>query len=153
MTDEYLGAMRAIWGQAKPAYQGRFVSFDNVQAHPQPVQRLHPPFVIGGTDGAGVRRAVSQGHGWYGFGLDSTPPDGPWTAHVLAAAETARPAGLDGSRSASHPAVASVSISRPSRNNTALGVDRLILMPSAKLDADGLERYVQTVGRELVGRG
>jgi hypothetical protein len=34
----------------------------------------------------------------------------------------------------------------------ALGVHRLILMPSAKLDADGLERYVETVGEKLVGR-
>jgi hypothetical protein len=25
-------------------------------------------------------------------------------------------------------------------------------MPSAKLDADGLERYVETVGEKLVGR-
>jgi len=39
VTDEYLAAMRAIWGDAKPSYQGRFVSFANVQAHPQPVQR------------------------------------------------------------------------------------------------------------------
>jgi hypothetical protein len=31
-------------------------------------------------------------------------------------------------------------------------VHRLILMPSAKLDADGLERYVETVGEKLVGR-
>jgi hypothetical protein len=30
-------------------------------------------------------------------------------------------------------------------------VHRLILMPSTRLDADGLERYVETVGKELVG--
>ena len=33
-----------------------------------------------------------------------------------------------------------------------LGVHRLILMPPARLDADGLERHVETLGRELVGR-
>ncbi len=36
MTDEYLAAMRTIWSQERPAYRGRFVAFDNVQAHPQP---------------------------------------------------------------------------------------------------------------------
>src|SRR5215468_3301858 len=47
VTDEYLAAMRAIWSEPRPAYQGRFVSFANVQAHPHPVQRPHPPVVVG----------------------------------------------------------------------------------------------------------
>jgi len=34
MTDEYLAAMRTIWSQERPAYRGRFVAFDNVQAIP-----------------------------------------------------------------------------------------------------------------------
>jgi len=94
VTDEYLGAMRAIWGQAKPAYQGRFVSFANVQAHPQPVQQPHPPFVIGGRSAPAFRRAVSQGHGWYGFGLDLDGTRRALEGLRAAAAEIARPAGL-----------------------------------------------------------
>ncbi len=70
VTDEYLAAMRAIWGQAKPAYQGRFVSFAAVQAHPHPVQKPHPPIVVGGRTTMAFRRAVQQGNGWYGFALD-----------------------------------------------------------------------------------
>jgi hypothetical protein len=34
----------------------------------------------------------------------------------------------------------------------ALGVHRLILMPPAKLDLGGLERYVEDVGRNVIGR-
>ena len=34
----------------------------------------------------------------------------------------------------------------------ALGVHRLILMPSPKLDADGLERFVADVGARLIGK-
>jgi len=34
----------------------------------------------------------------------------------------------------------------------ALGVHRLILMPPAKLDVAGLERYVENVGRHLIGK-
>ena len=31
VADEYLAAMQAIWSQAKPAYQGRFVSFADIR--------------------------------------------------------------------------------------------------------------------------
>ncbi len=37
-TDEYLDAMRALWTQPAPSYQGRYVAFDSVDAHPRPVQ-------------------------------------------------------------------------------------------------------------------
>ena len=153
VTDEYLGAMRAIWGQAKPAYQGRFVSFANVQAHPQPVQQPHPPVVIGGRSAPAFRRAVSQGHGWYGFGLDLDATRRALDGLRAAAAETARPAGLGPLQISITPGRGVGVDLATVEKYAALGVHRLILMPSAKLDADGLERYVQTVGRELVGRG
>src|SRR5829696_808831 len=35
-TLEYLAAMRAIWSEDHPAYQGRHVSFADVQARPRP---------------------------------------------------------------------------------------------------------------------
>jgi probable F420-dependent oxidoreductase len=153
VTDEYLGAMRAIWGQAKPAYRGRFVSFANVQAHPQPVQQPHPPFVIGGRSAPAFRRAVSQGHGWYGFGLDLDATRRALDGLRAAAAETPRPSGLGPLQISITPGRGVGVDLATVEKYAALGVHRLILMPSAKLDADGLERYVQTVGRELVGRG
>jgi probable F420-dependent oxidoreductase len=152
VTDEYLGAMRAIWGQAKPAYRGRFVSFANVQAHPQPVQQPHPPFVIGGRSAPAFRRAVSQGHGWYGFGLDLDGTRRALDGLRAAAGEIARPDGL-GQLEISVTPGRGVGVDLATvEKYAALGVHRLILMPSAKLDADGLESYVQTVGRDLMGR-
>src|SRR5215831_14892306 len=47
-TIEYLQAMRAVWSQPQPAYQGKFVSFRSIQALPRPVQKPHPPIVFGG---------------------------------------------------------------------------------------------------------
>ena len=75
VTDEYLAAIRAIWTEAAPAYRGRFAAFERVQAHPQPVQKPTPPIVIGGHTKAAFRRAVQQGHGWYGFALDTAASD------------------------------------------------------------------------------
>src|SRR6266568_3591671 len=74
-TDDYLAAMRAIWTQPKPAYHGRFVSFEHVQAYPQRAI----PVVVGGHSASAYRRAVEQGNGWYGYALDLDR-----TAHALA---------------------------------------------------------------------
>jgi probable F420-dependent oxidoreductase len=152
VTDEYLAAMRAIWSQDNPAYQGRFVSFANVQAHPQPAQRPHPPIVIGGRTAPAFRRAVSQGHGWYGFGLDVDATGRALEGLRQAAGTTARPAALGPLEISITPGRGvSVDLATCERY-AALGVHRLILMPSAKLDADGLVRYVEAIGRDLVGR-
>jgi probable F420-dependent oxidoreductase len=152
VTDEYLAAMRAIWSQARPAYQGRFVAFAGVQAHPQPVQRPHPPIVVGGRTPAAFRRAVQQGHGWYGFALD---PDG--TAQALAGLRDA--AQRYERRDDLGPLQISITPGRgagvdlaTAEKFAALGVHRLILMPSPRLDGAGLERYVDDVGGRLIGR-
>src|SRR5437879_5722305 len=52
----------------RPAYDGRFVSFSGVHAFPRPSRPV--PIVVGGESAAAYRRAVEQGHGWYGFALD-----------------------------------------------------------------------------------
>ncbi len=66
-TDEYLAAMRAIWSEEAPAYRGRYVSFQDVQAFPHPVQQPSPPIVVGGRAPGALRRTVEQANGWYGF--------------------------------------------------------------------------------------
>jgi alkanesulfonate monooxygenase SsuD/methylene tetrahydromethanopterin reductase-like flavin-dependent oxidoreductase (luciferase family) len=141
-----------IWSEARPAYRGRFVSFAGVQAHPQPAQRPGPPIVVGGHTEAAFRRAVEQGHGWYGFALDEQGVQRCLEGLRQAAARHARPAALG-------PLEISVT-PRPTRGGeamdrasaerfAALGVHRLILMPPRSLDAAGLERFVEKTAREL----
>jgi len=69
-TIDYLEAILALWTMPKPAYEGRFVRFAGIQAFPRPVQRPHPPIVMGGHAPEALRRAVRHAHGWYGFALD-----------------------------------------------------------------------------------
>jgi probable F420-dependent oxidoreductase len=152
VTDEYLAAMRAIWSQGKPAYQGRFVSFAGVQAYPQPVQRPHPPIVIGGRSAPAFRRAVLQGNGWYGFGLNVDATKRALDGLREAAAQHARPAALGDLEISITPGRGVGVDLAACEAYAALGVQRLIVMPPAALDADGLERYVETVGKELIGR-
>jgi probable F420-dependent oxidoreductase len=152
VTDDYLAAMRAIWSQDAPSYQGRFVSFSDVQAHPQPVQRPHPPIVVGGRTEAAFRRAVQQGHGWYGFGLDVEA-----TARTLAGLHEAlqrheRPAHLGPLEISITPGRGAGMDHATAQRFADLGVHRLILMPPPKLDGPGLVRYVEDVGTRLVGK-
>ncbi|PYN96337.1 MAG: LLM class F420-dependent oxidoreductase, partial [Candidatus Rokuibacteriota bacterium] len=68
VADDYLAAMRALWTQPKPSHHGPYVAFDGVQAMPRPVQ-TPIPIVVGGRTPPAYRRAVAQGHGWYGFAM------------------------------------------------------------------------------------
>jgi len=149
-ADEYLAAMRAIWSDEKPAYHGRYVSFQGVQAYPHPVQQPTPPIVVGGRAPAVLRRAVEQANGWYGFALDLDE-----TANVLAqlreaAAHYHRPASLGELEISVAPRIP---IDRETAQRFAeLGVHRLILIPPWGMDAPGLEQWVNSVGETLVGQ-
>jgi probable F420-dependent oxidoreductase len=61
---EKLEAMRAIWTQAKPEYHGDFVKFGPMMTWPKPVQKPHPPVLMGGGMPYGARRALAYGDGW-----------------------------------------------------------------------------------------
>jgi probable F420-dependent oxidoreductase len=65
LVRERIEAMRAIWTQEKAAYRGEFVSFGPMIANPKPVQKPHPPVIVGGAYPYAARRAVQYGDGWY----------------------------------------------------------------------------------------
>ena len=64
LVRERIEAMKAIWTQTKPEYHGEFVNFDPMMTWPKPVQKPHPPIIIGGAYPYAARRAVRYGDGW-----------------------------------------------------------------------------------------
>ena len=64
LVRERVEAMRAIWTQNKAEYHGEFVSFDPMMSWPKPVQKPHPPVIVGGAYPYAARRAVRYGDGW-----------------------------------------------------------------------------------------
>lgn len=86
VTDEAIEAIKALWTMDKPAYEGRFFSFAGVDAQPRPVQKPHPPIVIGGMSRKGARRAARYGNGWYGFrtDIDATARSQKWIQDYIA---------------------------------------------------------------------
>ncbi len=61
---ERIEAMRAIWTKSKPEYHGKHVDFGPMMTWPKPVQKPHPPVLIGGGMPHGARRALAYGDGW-----------------------------------------------------------------------------------------
>ena len=64
LARERIEAMKAIWTQTKPEYHGEFVDFGPMMAWPKPVQKPHPPIVVGGAFPYSARRAIRYGDGW-----------------------------------------------------------------------------------------
>jgi probable F420-dependent oxidoreductase len=67
VTNEYIGAMKALWTMENPSYDSEFVKFRDVIFDPKPVQKPHPPLWIGGESGPAMRRVAAVGDVWYPF--------------------------------------------------------------------------------------
>jgi len=61
---EKVAAMREIWTQPKAEFHGKFVDFDPMMTWPKPIQKPHPPVIVGGGVPYGARRALAYGNGW-----------------------------------------------------------------------------------------
>lgn len=65
MTDEYLDAIKVLWTEDVASFEGKYVSFSDVNTAPRPVQDPHPPIWVGGPSAAAMRRAVRHGSAWH----------------------------------------------------------------------------------------
>ena len=63
-TDEYVGALRALWTQEESSFAGAFTSFERVKSFPKPVQGS-VPIVVGGHTKPAARRAGRLGDGFF----------------------------------------------------------------------------------------
>ena len=63
-TDEYINALRVIWGDESPTFHGDYVDFTDTYVRPQPVNKSIPIHIGGHTDRA-ARRAGELGDGFF----------------------------------------------------------------------------------------
>src|SRR5207249_11972753 len=59
MLDEALVCIRGLWTAAPFSFAGEFYRFEDADLHPRPVQRPHPPFLLGGS-GRGLLRIAAR---------------------------------------------------------------------------------------------
>jgi probable F420-dependent oxidoreductase len=75
---ERIEAMQQIWTQDKPEYHGDMVDLGQMMVWPKPVQKPHPPIIVGGGFPHAAKRAIRYGDGWIPLGgrmdlLDTLP--------------------------------------------------------------------------------
>jgi probable F420-dependent oxidoreductase len=63
-TDEYIGALRALWSGPEAEFHGEFVDFEPVTCSPRPVGGTIP-IMVGGDTPAAIRRAARFGDGYF----------------------------------------------------------------------------------------
>lgn len=141
-VDEALAVCRRLWTEEVVEHDGEFFRFPPVMFEPKPVQRPHPPVLVGGESRAALRRAARLGDGWLGMG--HTPESA--AARIADLRALWREAGRAG-----EPEVV-LGGAVTSRDDVdrweALGVTRLIVSPWARSReaVDGVRRFADLVG-------
>ena len=123
-------AMKQLWTQDEASYKGEMIEFEPVWAWPKPVQKPHPPILMGGESDYTLNRVVEYCDGWIPrAGPSFDPVDGMTRMH-----QAAEKAGRD-------PATLGMSVFRapPEKQKlqayAAAGVQRSLLqLPSAGRD-------------------
>lgn len=57
-------AMKEIWTKDEAEFHGEFVNFDPIWSYPKPVQKPHPPIVMGGNGATTFDRVIEYCDGW-----------------------------------------------------------------------------------------
>jgi probable F420-dependent oxidoreductase len=138
--DEALEVCRRLWTEEVVEHHGEFFDFDPVMFEPKPVQRPHPPIVVGGESKPALRRAAQYGGGWVGMAHTLDSVVGPVTELARLRAEGAPPV--------------EVTVGGPIESRDDLrrwedaGVDRIIVSPwsRSREAVDGLRRFADLTG-------
>src|SRR5262245_50607446 len=66
---ERIEAMKVIWAQEAAEYHGEFVNFAPIWSYPKPLQKPHPPIILGTLSTTGLHRVVQYCDGWIPTGV------------------------------------------------------------------------------------
>ena len=69
-------AMKEIWTKREAEFHGEFVNFDKIWADPKPLQKPHPPIIVGGDGATTFDRVVELGDGWMPINRPNKNPIG-----------------------------------------------------------------------------
>jgi probable F420-dependent oxidoreductase len=66
---EQVEALKCIWSADAAEYHGEFVDFDPLWSYPKPLQKPHPPILLGGHSPQVLQRVVDYCDGWLPIGI------------------------------------------------------------------------------------
>ncbi len=130
---ENILAMKEIWTQDEAEFHGRYVSFDKIWSYPKPVQKPHPPIIMGGDGPTTFDRVVEYCDGW--MPISGRQTEGPSLGEKIA---TLKRRVEDAGRDPDSITISSFN-TRPSAETVQRmesdGVDRVVFsLPSAESD-------------------
>jgi probable F420-dependent oxidoreductase len=138
-TDEYISAMRTLWTEDEPTFEGKYCSFTRAISLPRPVQDPLP-VVIGGHTPASARRAGRVGDGFF-------PARGDLPVLFDEMRAAAKEAGRDPD---------AIEITTGARRTPdeikeleELGVSRVVIPPLA-FDIDGLRSALEQYAEQVI---
>jgi len=151
-TDEVLAMLKRLWVDELASFDGIYYSFEPLLLYPKPVQRPHPPIVVGGNSEATIRRIVAYGDGWAGYTL--TLDEVARFIERLDAALVAAGRSLDeitlriGRRATERTEAAWEQDARYLEGCERLGLHEVVVSPRFEVDGyeRSAERYAQIVG-------
>ncbi len=88
---EHVLAMKALWTEDEASFHGEFVNLEPTWSWPKPIQRPHPPVIIGGETDYTINRVIEFGDGW----LPRASPNFDPTVGMTRLREAAGKAGRD----------------------------------------------------------
>jgi probable F420-dependent oxidoreductase len=130
-ADEFLRCLKAVWTEDPVEFRGDFYRVPRAHVAPRPVQRPHPPLLLGGYHANVLRRAATLCDGYTGGNI----PLAELTATVARVRDAAVAAGRDPAR---FPIVCRGSFNLMPE---PLGPDRRVLWGSVNQVRDDLARY------------
>jgi probable F420-dependent oxidoreductase len=142
--DEYIRALRVLWGDEKPTFEGEFVSFRDTYCRPQPVNRSIPIHIGGRTDRA-ARRAGELGDGFFPGRCDHEV-----LAHAI---EVMRRTAEKHGRDSDAIEVTAIGAMDPAsiEKLRELGVSRVVNPPLAK-DKDGIRGALESFANDVMAK-
>jgi probable F420-dependent oxidoreductase len=63
-TRESILAMKELWTKTEAEFHGKYYDFPRVRSYPKPMQKPHPPVLLGGGAKKVLERVVEWGDGW-----------------------------------------------------------------------------------------
>lgn len=137
--DESVEVCRRLWTENVIEHHGEFYDFAPVMFEPKPVQKPHPPIVVGGESDRALRRAARVGDGW--IGMHHTPESA--TERLATLQRYGEEAGRGGDHRLEVTVMGDVTERSDIERWEAAGVDRLIVVPwrRSREAIDGMRRF------------
>ena len=69
LVNEQIEVFKEVWANDPASFDGDYYRFNEVSVTPKPVQRPHPPILVGGNSDAALERTAALCDGWLGISL------------------------------------------------------------------------------------